>query len=232
MKVLLIEDDANLAFMLIDGLESEGFEVLHLNKGEEALKAFERFSPDIILLDVNLKGVLNGFEVGRTVRQSSNIPIIFTTARTQYEDLQQGFGIGNVDYLKKPYSIRELSLRINALLSRPGNQPAIERNSQHTDKKIGKYLFNPVEHCLTIDQETIHLPKNECLVLNLLVDKQGKVVQRNDILNAVWGEKEGFMRESSLNNILSSLRSKLSSDSQVVIQSIPKVGCKLIILEQ
>ena len=124
-KILLIEDDANLAFMLKDGLESEGFNVFHITNAEEVVETMDDFMlhvPDLILLDVNLKGAIDGFELSKKIRQKSQIPIIFTTARTQIEDLQQGFSIGNVDYMKKPFGIRELVLHINEMISR----------SQHT----------------------------------------------------------------------------------------------------
>lgn len=230
MKVLLIEDDANLAFMLTDGMESEGYEVLHFTCGEDALATFKESRPDIILLDVNLKGEMDGFEVGNKIRQMSNTPVIFTTARTQFDDLQKGFALGNVDYLKKPYSIRELCLRINALTTRPKTtNPDVAYCCQLQDRILGKFTFTPQEHLLVIDDSSIHLPKNECAVLVLLSNDPGKVVPRNDILNAVWGEQAGFLRESSLNNVLSSLRSKLTADPRITIQSILKVGCKLIV---
>ncbi len=233
MKVLLIEDDANLAFMLTDGMESEGYEVLHFIRGEDALAALEEFRPDIILLDVNLKGEMDGFEVGNKIRQMSNTPVIFTTARTQFDDLQKGFALGNADYLKKPYSIRELCLRINALVLRTQTtNPDVLCNQSHIENRtLGKFTFIPQEHMLTIDDTFIHLPKNECAVLCLLSKDPGKVVPRINILNAVWGKDEGMLRESSLNNVISSLRAKLTSDSRITVQSIPKVGCRLVISE-
>src|ERR1035437_7370232 len=119
-KILLIEDDANLAFMVTDGLESEGFNVFHMTNGEDLIDTMDEFvahPPDIILLDVNLKGKMNGFERSKKIRQRSQVPIIFTTSRTQIDDIQEGFTAGNVHYLKKPFGIRELVLRINELLS-------------------------------------------------------------------------------------------------------------------
>ena len=223
-KVLLIEDDANLAFMLTDGLEGEGFKVLQLTKGEEVISALKKFPADIVLLDVNLKGVMNGFEVSKKIRQISQVPIIFTTSRTQIEDIQEGFQAGNVDYLKKPFGIRELILRINELLSRPANRTATVQPIN-----IGDFQFSASEHSLLIGDEKIHLQKNECAVLNLLFGNKGKVLSKKVILEQVWEDTDLKAKEASLHNILSSLRTKLSADSKVCIETIPKIGYKLVI---
>jgi len=226
-KVLLIEDDPNLAFMLTDGLENEGFIILHLSEGEKAVQAQIDFQPDIILLDVNLKGVLNGFEVSKKIRKTSQVPIIFTTSRTQIEDIQEGFGIGHVDYLKKPFGIRELILRINELLSRQTKLILVAQPGY-----LGSFLFSPEEHFLQINDKKIHLQKNECAVLSLLIKNLGKVLPKNSILESVWSEDTDLKtKESSLHNILSSLRHKLSADSRIHIETIPKTGYKLAIEE-
>jgi two-component system alkaline phosphatase synthesis response regulator PhoP len=225
-KVLLIEDDANLAFMTIDGLESEGFEVQHLTKGEEVMDNITKFQPDIVLLDVNLKGAINGFEVSKKIRQTSRVPIIFTTSRTQIDDVQEGFKIGNVDYLKKPFGIRELILRINELLSRN-----TETNDSEKTYLIGNFLFSPTEHSLQMYEEKNHLQKNECSVLTLLCENKGKVLTKKIILETVWNDEDLKQKEASLNNIISSLRNKLSKDNQIEIQTIPKIGYRLVVKE-
>ncbi|ADQ80888.1 two component transcriptional regulator, winged helix family [Paludibacter propionicigenes WB4] len=223
-KVLLVEDDANLAFMLTDGLEAEGFEVQHVDEGEKVLQTMTRFCPCIILLDVNLKGVMNGFETGAKIRQTAQLPIIFITSRTQAEDLQTGFQLGNVDYLKKPFGMRELVLRINELLQRNERKTICDEVS-----RIGNYLFSASEQSLQLETEKIHLPKNECAVLNMLFKNRGRVLSKKEILETVWNEPDLKSKEPSLNNILFSLRSKLSNDSAISIETIPKVGWKLTI---
>ena len=171
---------------------------------------------------MNLNGTMNGFEVGHKIRQLSNIPIIFTTSRTQIEDLQQGFSIGNVDYLRKPFGIRELVMRINEMISR--NQQSIPVKDKF---QIGKYVLVSSEINLYFDETKIKLQKNECAVLTLLVENIQKVVPKNDILESVWDDAELKLKEASLHNILSSLRSKLSLDSQISIETVPKIGWKL-----
>jgi len=226
-KVLLIEDDSNLAYMVTDGLESEGFAVRHLSEGEKALQAQADFRPDIILLDVNLKGVMNGFEVSKKIRQRSQVPVIFTTSRTQIEDMQEGFGIGHVDYLKKPFGVRELILRINELLSRSSKPQATTQTYP-----VGNFIFSVSEHLLQIGNVKIHLQKNECAVLTLLLKNRGQVVHKNCILESVWNEDTDVKtKEASLHNILSSLRHKLSTDNRIHIETIPKIGYKLTIEE-
>lgn len=224
MKILFAEDDANLAFMLTDGLESEGFTVAHYSDGITALNAITEFKPNIILLDVNLNGSMNGFETAKKIRLNHQTPVIFTTSRTQIEDIQEGFSIGNVDYLKKPFGIRELVLRINELLS---------RNSQSTptvqNYKIGLYTFNPSEQNLQINNDRIRLQKNECAVLILLAANAGNVVNKVQILETVWDEPDYKQKEASLHNIMSSLRTMLNKDQNVAIETIPKVGWKLTI---
>ncbi len=221
-KVLLIEDDANLAFMLTDGLENEGFEALHFADGESGIGAIFTFAPDIILLDVNLKGKLNGFDISKKIRQFSDVPVIFTTSRTQIEDLQEGYKIGNMDYLKKPFGIRELILRINELLSRKLHVPNIEKSY-----RIGSFFFIPSEQNLKLTEEKIRLQKNESLVLTLLCENKGKVVGKQRILEAVWDDTDLKQKEASLHNILLSLRTKLNRDQRICIESIPKIGWKL-----
>ncbi len=227
-KILLIEDDANLAFMITDGLESEGFNVFHITNGEEILAAMDDFilhMPDLILLDVNLKGVVNGFELSKKIRQHSQVPIIFTTARTQIEDIQQGFKIGNVDYLKKPFGVRELILRINELLSRNPVSTGQDKLFQ-----LGSFVFSPATHCLQQADEKKHLQKNESDVLKIFCENIGKVVTKTDILESVWQDEDLKQKEASLHNILSLLRSKLSNDKTVNLETIHKTGWKLTVV--
>ena len=233
-KILLIEDDANLAFMMTDGLEREGFSVQHIVSGEKLLAGMQEFNllpPDIVLLDVNLNGALNGFEISKIIRDKSRVPIIFTTARTQIEDIQQGFKAGNVDYLKKPFGIRELILRINELLSRQdiSTGHSIPNFKNNKTYQLGDYQFVIAENILLYGDEKIHLPKNECTFLKLLCENINQVVIKNDLLGYIWFDEDLKQKEPSMNNILSSLRSKLSWDKHIEIQTFPKTGYKLII---
>jgi len=221
-KILLIEDDINLAFILTEELKVEGFEILHLTKGENALLVIDDFKPNIILLDVNLQSNINGFEIAKKIRLSNNLPIIFTTSRTLSEDLVIGFSIGNVDYLKKPFGMRELTLRIQELLSRN-----YMRDNQIKQYDIGEYTFIPSEKLLLIHGKKISLQKNECKVLTLLCKSNEHVVPKDELLMNVWNDIDLKQKEASLYNIISSLRNKLSIDTMIVIEAFPKIGWKL-----
>lgn len=232
-KILLIEEDAHQASMLVDELSHEGFDVFHLTNEEDLLNDMDFFTlypPDIILLGVNLKGKLDGFEISRRIRERSRIPIIFQTDCIQINDLQKGFQIGNVDYLKKPYSIQELILRVYEMLYRNQPPPTLQEKRVITKSyHIGNYFFLPTELSLQFRDVKIHLPKNESEVLKLLCENEGKVMTKNEILDFVWNEKDLKQKEPSLHNILYSLRSKLSNDEHVEIRTIPKVGYLLAI---
>lgn len=226
-KILLVEDDSNLAFMLTDGLEGEEFEVLHFVEGEKAIKVLSDFDPDIVLLDVNIQGMMDGFDVARRIRESSQVPVIFTTSRSLIEDIQKGFQIGNVDYLKKPYGIRELVLRIHELINRYPKQ-----HHGHKSYQIGQFFFVPSEQNLKVTEEKIRLQKNESVVLSLLCENEGLVVTKNDIIECLWDDDEDQrQKEQSMYNIISSLRNKLCVDNKIKIEAVPKVGWKLIVID-
>jgi len=230
-KILLIEEDAHQAAMLFEGLNDEGFDVFHLINEEELLNELDSFilyPPDLILLGVNLQGKMDGFELSRKIRQKSRIPIIFHSDRVQIDDLQKGFQIGNVDYLKRPYLFPELILRIYELLAR--NQPAPSLHEKHVLKTvhhIGNYTFLPAELSLQLNKIKIHLQKNEGEVLRLLCENEGKVIPRIEVLGFVWDDRDLKLKEASLNNILYSLRTKLKDDKRIEIQTIQKVGILL-----
>lgn len=224
-KILLIEDDPNLAFMISDSLESEGFEVIHFSSAEEVLPVFPTVNADIILLDINLKGAMDGFELSKQIRKKSNVPILFTTARTQTCDLEEGYKTGNMDYLKKPFGVRELVLRVNALLDK---NIALNVNVDKTDiYPMGKYRFHYKEHYLFFENEKTYLQPNETKLLKMLYDKKGKVLSKSEISMFVWDEPVELIKNASIHNLIASLRSKLKSDTKVSIETISKEGYKL-----
>lgn len=225
-RVLLVEDDDNMSFMITDGLEAEGFEVLSFQEGAKALDALLDYTPDIVLMDVNLKGTLDGFGTARRIRDNNTyLPILFITSRSQLDDLKQGFSIGNMDYLKKPFGMGELVLRINELLMK------IQQKTQSSEKSdvinLGRYCFYPSKFCLQIDSEEISLRKSECGVLLMLCQNTNNVVNKNDMLHQVWDTTDPKSKEASLDNVLHVLRLKLSKDQSIAINTIPRVGYML-----
>jgi len=223
-KILLTEDDPNLSFMLTDGLEDEGFDITACNEGEKALELFKKSAYDIVLLDVNLSGRMTGFETARCIRAFSSVPVIFITSRTKIEDMQEGFSIGRVDYLKKPFGIRELVLRINEILSRTRNEQPLKS----LEFSLGKFTFTPEEQSLQDSEQNIHLPKTENAALKALCENMGKVTLKKEIMEHVWGFSSDIrQKDASMNNIILALRSKLGSDSSIHLDTIPKAGWKL-----
>jgi|GEM_PF-252974 two-component system, OmpR family, response regulator TrcR len=244
-KILLIEDDTNLAFMIADGMEAEGFETKTFASAEEALPAFLEFKPDIVFTDVNLKGEMDGFELARRIRKLADTPVIFITSRTQVEDLKKGYEIGNIDYLKKPFGISELLLRTNELLSRVQTTPS---HSQHS-AFIGRYSFLSSEQLLCINGEKIHLNPTETKILDILNRKRNDVVSKLDISKSFAStngetrsrratkskpEKKNktSLNEGTFYNAIASLREKLSKDEDVSLDAVSGMGYRLTVREE
>lgn len=223
-KIVLVEDDENLAFMIADSMESQGFEVASFKSAEEGLRKFVRIKPDIVLTDVNLWGKMDGFELARQIRELCNVPIIFITSRAQATDLKAGFEIGNVDYLKKPFGLNELYLRIHELLSRT----SIETNPAPTETTIGRYFFSFEGQSLRIGREIIHLNPSETKILDILLQRKNEAVSKQDItrefVSSTKGKDKEVLSEGTLYNCITLLREKLSKDKQVSLKSIPRVG--------
>lgn len=158
------------------------------------------------------------------IRLSSDLPILFTTSRTLSEDMEEGFSIGKVDYLKKPFGLCELLLRIKGLLSRN-----VEKDQHKTQYHIGEFTFNPSEKTLQINNERITLQKNECVVLAILCENMEQVVAKDYIVKMVWNENDLKQKEASLYNIISLLRNKFCSDKNIVITAFSKIGWKLTV---
>jgi Response regulators consisting of a CheY-like receiver domain and a winged-helix DNA-binding domain len=224
-KIIFIEDDPDLAFMLEDSLESEGFEVIHELNGNNLMELIRNTHPDILILDVNLTEGADGFTLGKQIRNKGiNIPIIFSTGRTQIDDLKEGYSIGNVDYVKKPYSARELKLHINEMLR---NRQQKENKESESGFRIGNYIFMPQEHLLKHNETIIVLTRKENTLLEILYENKNTVVTKEQLVNRIWGESDYKMKENSLNNLLSAIRRNLSLDSNVAIVTISKKGYKL-----
>jgi DNA-binding response OmpR family regulator len=221
-RVLIIEDDLDLVTILAGVLEMHGYEVMYLTRVENALSKLNSFSPDIILLDVMLGCDIDGFELARQIRLEKNNPIIFTTARDGADDLLVGLGIPNTDYIRKPYRLVEVTMRIKNLL-------AIQDKSAGDVFQIGSFRFIPNEQSLKFGSEKIHLSTSETLLMNLLCENIGKFVKRKVISKTIWGENDPKHKESTLNNIISNLRKYLRKDEKIMLESRLGLGIRLII---
>lgn len=221
-NILLVEDDENLAFMLSENLEVEGFNVQHVTKGEYVIGAIEQNSIDLILMDVDLAGDMNGFEVAERVRlTNTSIPIIFTTGKTHFRDIERGLKLKHVDYQKKPYGTKELLARINNLLNR-----VVESGSKKFT--FSGFSFSPIDQVIEYDTQEIRVAKTEASFLRLLCENINEVVTKEKIVWLLWGEEDVYQKEHSLNNLTHKIRRYLDKNPYVELVTISKVGYKLM----
>ncbi len=217
-KILLVEDDVNLGFMLMEYLESEGFDVKLYRDGATGYNACINGSFDFLILDLMLPK-MDGFTIAKKVREKQiKTPIIMLTARSLPEDKIKGFSLGIDDYVTKPFNEEELICRIKAVLQRTNN------TEQTTEiNNIGKYVFNCSNQNLCGFGETKRLTKKEAAILTLLCQSKNKIVKRSEILTKIWGDDDYFSGRS-LDVFVSKLRKYLQKDNNVTIESIPTVG--------
>lgn len=221
IKVLLAEDEASLGMIVKESLETRDFLVFHAENGEEAYQIYQSQQPDILVLDVMMPKK-DGFTLAKEIRQENkSIPIIFLTAKSQTSDVLEGFNLGGNDYLKKPFSMEELIVRIKALLSR------IELKNEIENIKIGEYIFNYTKQTLTFFDDTESLTHRETQLLYYLFEKKNQVLDRTFILNKLWGNDD-FFNARSMDVFISKLRKKLKKDSNIQILNVRGFGYKLI----
>jgi DNA-binding response OmpR family regulator len=221
IKVLLAEDEASLGMIVKESLESRNFIVFLAKNGREALAIYQKEKPNILVLDVMMP-IKDGFTLAKEIREENkSIPIIFLTAKSQTKDVLEGFKFGGNDYLKKPFSIEELIVRMNALLDRT----LLKTNTENI--KIGKYSFNVIKQTLTFLGEEQQLTHRESQLLFSLFEKKNQVLDRTLILNKLWGSAD-FFNARSMDVFISKLRKKLRRDLNIQIISIRGFGYKLI----
>jgi DNA-binding response OmpR family regulator len=226
-KILYVEDDPNLSFVIKDNLEIEGYIVHHCKDGKEAWDVFQNNSYDICLLDVMLPH-LDGFTLAEKIRKvDMAIPIIFLTARNQQEDRIAGLSIGADDYIAKPFNMDELLLRIKVFLKRKSVQSQTVFTNKSTDFSLGSFLFTPLEQKLTHASRKYHLTARETELLHFLVERVNSVVKREEILIQIWGRDDYFLGRS-LDVFITRLRKMLSLDPFVKIENVHGVGFKLV----
>lgn len=221
IKLLLAEDEPALGQIVKESLESRNFEVFLCENGVEAYEVFQKEQPEILVLDVMMPKK-DGFTLAKEIRQeNTNIPIIFLTAKSQTKDVVEGFQHGGNDYLKKPFSMEELIVRIHALLDR------IHIKQDHTQIPIGKYTFNHTKQELILNEEVIQLTHRESALLFHLSEKRNAVLDRTFILNKLWGDDD-FFNARSMDVFITKLRKKLKNDTAIQIVNVRGFGYKLI----
>lgn len=221
--ILLVEDDVNLGFVIQDTLKMAGYKVHLATDGKAGLKQFNENSYDLLLLDVMLPHK-DGFTLAEDVRKvNTAVPIVFLTAKSMTEDKIKGFKSGADDYITKPFSSEEMLLRVEAILKRSGKTQV---NTEKDKFELGRYEFDYSNFQLTIDGNSKKLTKKEAEVLKLLCVNKNQVLQRELVLNMVWGNDDYFLGRS-LDVFITKLRKYLSEDPNVTITNIHGVGFKL-----
>lgn len=220
---MLVEDDANLNFVTRDSLEKHGFKIQSFEDGVSALDAFSRNEFALCILDVMLPK-LDGFSLARVIRaKNENIPILFLTAKSLPEDKIEGLKLGGDDYILKPFNIEELILRVEVFLRRSRNTIEQEENGVIV---LGAYRFNFKELMLSHPQELQKLTTKEAGLLRLFALNINRILKREEILNAIWGDDDYFLGRS-LDVFISRLRKYLKHDPDIVIENIHRVGFRM-----
>jgi DNA-binding response OmpR family regulator len=221
IKVLLAEDETSLGMIVKESLTSRGFIVFHAENGKEASEIYQKEKPDILVLDVMMPKK-DGFTLAKEIRlDNKKIPIIFLTAKSQTSDVLEGFNNGGNDYLKKPFSMEELIVRIKSLLNR------IETKTNVDAIKIGNYSFNLTKQTLENSIEIQQLTHREAQLLSHLFEKKNEILDRTFILNKLWGDDD-FFNARSMDVFISKLRKKLKKDKNIQILNVRGFGYKLI----
>jgi len=217
IRILVAEDEDKLREIVLKYLKKEGYEGIGAANGEEALDLWAEKQPDCIILDVMMP-IMDGFEVLAEIRETDNVPVIMLTARREEDDKIQGFEVGADDYVTKPFSPRELMVRIKALLKRSGIATA------ESERDICGINFNSEERLMTINNEIVKLTQKEYEILIYFINHQKIVLSREQILDRIWGfNYEGDMRV--VDTTIKRLRKKMEAKGEC-IQTVRGIGYK------
>ncbi len=226
-SILLVEDERDLAHVIVRELESSGYRVLHVADGRQALEVHASRSPDLVILDWMLPG-LDGLEVLRRMRQTSAVPVLMLTARGDEMDRVVGLEVGADDYLTKPFSMRELIARVRALLRRISHVQQILEEDRRTDRAVLQYAslrLEPEAYQATLDGQPLELTRTEFELLHFLLRNPGRAFSRSYLLDAVWGESY-VTGDRSVDNAVLRLRRKLGSLGDA-IETVWGIGYRL-----
>jgi DNA-binding response OmpR family regulator len=223
--VLYVEDELFLGKIVKESLESRGFIVAMEDDGDRVLDLFKRTDPDICVLDVMLPNK-DGFTIAKEIRKiNASVPILFLTAKTQTEDVLKGFAEGGNDYLRKPFSMEELIVRINNLLQLTGSHSVQKENGDNI--AIGQFNFNKPRQVLSGGAEERKLSYRESELLLYLFEHRNSIIDRRELLNAIWGN-DSFFNSRNLDVYITKLRGYLREDPSLEILTIKGVGYRFV----
>ena len=221
IRVLLAEDELALGQIIKESLETRGFSVTHCKDGDEAFESYNEIKPDIMILDVMMP-LKDGFTLAKQIRATdARTPIIFLTAKSQIQDVVDGFEHGGNDYLKKPFSMEELIVRINALL----NRVQLQQNEEQIT--IGLFRFNNLKQTLELNNSIQVLTHRESQLLFHLSEKRNEILDRVAILTKLWGDDD-FFNTRSMDVFITKLRKRLKQDPNIKIINVRGLGYKLV----
>ena len=217
-KILYAEDDEILAFLTVDNLEQQGYDVVHCADGKLCLEQFRQQRFDLCILDIMLPK-MDGFDLAAAIRKAdTEIPLLFLSAKTLKEDRLKGLRLGADDYLVKPFSIEELVLKIEVFLKR-----SMKKINKNTLYEIGSYQFDSRNMLIFNEKEKIALTQRESELLKLFIDNKNRVLKREEILKSLWGDDDYFMGRS-LDVFISRLRKILANETGIAIENLHGVG--------
>lgn len=220
-KILLVEDDSTLSFIVQDALTREGFDVVCASNGQAGLELFKEANPDIIVADVMMPK-MDGFEMVRMIRPAApTVPVLFLTARTALEDVVKGFELGANDYIRKPFQILELVVRIKALLNR--NRQGI---TEDTNLSISDCSLDFACQRLTIGMEIIELTHTEAVIVDELFHHPNEVVEAKTLMYRIWGNDD-YTNLNRLHGFIYKIRKYLSKSSGLELLNVRGIGYKL-----
>jgi len=223
-KILLVEDDTNLGNLLQDSLELKNFEVTLKRNGDDGWNEYKAGKYDMCILDVMMPKK-DGFTLAKEIRRTNTqIPIIFLTAKVLKEDTIEGLKIGADDYLTKPFSMEELTLRMDNIFKRVPKAEVSEQNEFH----IGRYVFDNSSRTLTIGETSLKLTTKESELLKMLALHIDRLLERDIALNTVWGT-DSYFAGRSMDVYIAKLRKYLKEDPTVEILNVHGTGFKLLV---
>ncbi len=210
-KILFVEDEEDLSLIVADTLRGQGYEVTTASDGITGLEIFKNEAADIVVADVMMPK-MDGFTMAKEIRKlAPAVPLIFLTAKSTIDDVEEGFEIGANDYLKKPFELRELLVRIKALLRRYNTN-----RSEDIKFVIGRYIFNVTTQTLSLEKQNVMLSHFEAKILERLASNIGKTVDASELMIAVWQRDEQSNR-NSLHGYIHKLRRALRHDTSISI---------------
>jgi len=224
IKILYVEDELFLGKIVKESLESRGFEVWMESDGDCVLPLFKKMQPDVCVLDIMLPN-RDGFGIAEEIRGlDQKVPILFVTAKNQTEDLVKGFSLGGNDYIRKPFSMEELIVRIHNTLRNK------DTNGSATGEPLilGKFSFLPGRQVLSFGKEERKLSFRENELLKFLYGNRERIIDRRDILNVLWGS-DSFFNSRNLDVYITKLRGYLKEDGSLEIITIKGRGYRFVI---